>query len=663
MWTNKLPAPQHFLFERMVYGHCRTRHHVLIIDIGRDPDNAPRRGADLDEFHHRIGPHDVSVHGILIREHPLRKALAYDHDRLAIFSIRLVEIAAGNDRDTERREEARGHGAESRARIFFAWLRGRGLRLRTGIRGRSARFAPRNEVPSATRSTPGSCVMRRDRFLVETEDLFRRTSVRDHRDIQREHMVRIEAGLRRLQREQRLQQHARAGQQDERRGNLGHREHSKPPARAAGDPQAAARQAEAVRRVGRRQARDKRQQHRGHERQPTPTHSRLESTVRSSARTEKRDAYRARIATIGRAISTPENAPAPQSSRLSASSVRRSAPVLAPSAARIASSPSRRTDRARIRFATFEQAMMKISADAASSTSSTVRARDVIWSRSRTASIRKSAFGGYDSGCSFTIAPWTVRSSARAASRVAPGASRPNSSVIRWTRPGHHRRRKMMRAGDDVGDDFGFRRIRHRRLQHADDRGRARSPSRTVLPITDGSLFSAVVQKRYVSTAAPAAFGPSSRMVEQSAEHRTQTHHVEVRAADDAGAHLARLAEADHREADGREVAECAERFHALAAGPGSPAPRRSHCPCRCPARSAGYRSAGPRRGSPAAAAARRGPRVKMAALAPMPSASVRTTVIERPLVRASDRNANFTSRKNAVTDSRKFKGVGLSSS
>ncbi len=37
-----------------------------------------------------------------------------------------------------------------------------------------------------------------------------------------------------------------------------------------------------------------------------------------------------------------------------------------------------------------------------------------------------------------------------------------------------------------------------------------RVPSRTVFPITDGSLLSTVVQKRYVSTAAPAAFGPSS---------------------------------------------------------------------------------------------------------------------------------------------------------
>ncbi len=118
-----------------------------------------------------------------------------------------------------------------------------------------------------------------------------------------------------------------------------------------------------------------------------PTQSMLESTVRSSARTEKREAYRARMSTIGRALSTPSVAPAPQSRRLSASKTRRSAPVVAPSAARIDSSPSRRTVRDRIKLATFEHAMTKTSAEAASSTSRTVLAREVIWSRNSFASI------------------------------------------------------------------------------------------------------------------------------------------------------------------------------------------------------------------------------------------------------------------------------------
>src|ERR1039457_5253122 len=46
--------------------------------------------------------------------------------------------------------------------------------------------------------------------------------------------------------------------------------------------------------------------------------------------------------------------------------------------------------------------------------------------------------------------------------------------------------------------------------------------------------------------------------------------------------------------------------------------------------------------------------RVKIAALAPMPSASVKTTVIVSPLAPASERRAYFTSRQKTPTASRK---------
>ena len=70
-----------------------------------------------------------------------------------------------------------------------------------------------------------------------------------------------------------------------------------------------------------------------------------------------------------------------------------------------------------------------------------------------------------------------------------------------------------------------------------------------------------MVQKRYVSTAAPAACRPVVGRVEQSAPDRPQPHDLEVRSADDPGADHARLAKADHRELDGREVAEGRQRF------------------------------------------------------------------------------------------------------
>ena len=51
---------------------------------------------------------------------------------------------------------------------------------------------------------------------------------------------------------------------------------------------------------------------------------------------------------------------------------------------------------------------------------------------------------------------------------------------------------------------------------------------------------------------------------DEAPEHGMKTHHVEVRSTDHAGTNFARLAEADHREADRREVAD---RRHGLETG------------------------------------------------------------------------------------------------
>jgi hypothetical protein len=92
-----------------------------------------------------------------------------------------------------------------------------------------------------------------------------------------------------------------------------------------------------------------------------------------------------------RSPAPPARAPRPRRRGADFSQGGRSAPVVAPKAARTASSPSRRIVLAKIRLATFEHAMMKTKADTASRTQSTVFALDVIWSRSITASIWKFA--------------------------------------------------------------------------------------------------------------------------------------------------------------------------------------------------------------------------------------------------------------------------------
>ena len=87
-----------------------------------------------------------------------------------------------------------------------------------------------------------------------------------------------------------------------------------------------------------------------------------------------------------------------------------------------------------------------------------------------------------------------------------------------------------------------------------------REPRRIVLPTTLGSLLSDVVQNRFVEHGDAGGVGAIVRRTEQAPEDRPQPHDLEERPIDDAGANHARLAEADQRELDGRELAEGADR-------------------------------------------------------------------------------------------------------
>ena len=233
-------------------------------------------------------------------------------------------------------------------------------------------------VPTATRSTPGSVGDPPHRFLVERDVLLGRPSVGDAAgDVQGEHATRVEPGGRRLQGEQRLHQHAGPRQQHEGRGDLRDGEDAQPAARAAGDAHAPVGQAEPLGTARRRQPRHEGQEDGGHDGQERshPEQAGVDGEVERPHREPRRVAaqdghHRPRAQHA-------ERGPAPQRMRLSASRVRRSAPLVAPSDARMASSPSRRTVRARIRLATFEQAMTKTRAEAARRTSRTDRARDV----------------------------------------------------------------------------------------------------------------------------------------------------------------------------------------------------------------------------------------------------------------------------------------------
>ena len=125
-----------------------------------------------------------------------------------------------------------------------------------------------------------------------------------------------------------------------------------------------------------------------------------------------------------------------------------------------------------------------------------------------------------------------------------------------------HRRVEVMRAGDDVGDDLGFRGIRDRRFQDADDRRRTIAEADSFADqsgiAAERCRPEAVGQHRYSGGVRPIV----SR-IDQPPAHRTETHHFEVRATDDAGLDDTGLAEPDHRERDGGEITERRQRLDA----------------------------------------------------------------------------------------------------
>ena len=126
-------------------------------------------------------------------------------------------------------------------------------------------------------------------FLVKIDHLLARLSVKDSGNVDGEDVARVHPGLCPLQCEQRSDHHTRAGQQYERCADLRDDEYSLA-AFAAGDWNAAAREVQCTGGISRGKRGTKARITAATMASATPTHSRLESTVRSRARTEKRDA-------------------------------------------------------------------------------------------------------------------------------------------------------------------------------------------------------------------------------------------------------------------------------------------------------------------------------------------------------------------------------------
>ena len=135
-----------------------------------------------------------------------------------------------------------------RARVFFAVCR----RVPFGCeRGGACKhalcIAPRGHIPERDTLDPGQLVDAPHRLLVELHVARRTDTEPRHRQVEHQYLPHLVSGIRGLQRDQRSQQHARAGEQHERERDLSRCKHPQSPIGAGRDSEAAVGEAKSGR--------------------------------------------------------------------------------------------------------------------------------------------------------------------------------------------------------------------------------------------------------------------------------------------------------------------------------------------------------------------------------------------------------------------------------
>src|SRR5438445_6669552 len=124
----------------------------------------------------------------------------------------------------------------------------------------------------------------------------------------------------------------------------------------------------------------------------------------------------------------------------------------------------------------------------------------------------------------------------------------------------------VMRAGDDVGDDFGVLGIGDAGFEDADDGG---GPIAKYTDIKPNSFSDD--RRVFLKSGGPETIGENDDAgrvgavvlrSDETTEDRVKAHNIEIVAANDASLHFARLTQADHGETDGREITERAQGFN-----------------------------------------------------------------------------------------------------
>src|SRR5713101_7133891 len=124
---------------------------------------------------------------------------------------------------------------------------------------------------------------------------------------------------------------------------------------------------------------------------------------------------------------------------------------------------------------------------------------------------------------------------------------------------------EMVGAGNNVGNDFSVRGIWDRGLEDANDRGRSIAHAAEANAFTDdGRIALESGGPETISQDDDASgFRTVVLLADETAEDGMEAQHVYIGAVNDAGANFPGLAEADHGETDGGELAEGAECFDA----------------------------------------------------------------------------------------------------
>src|SRR5713226_9929580 len=131
-----------------------------------------------------------------------------------------------------------------------------------------------------------------------------------------------------------------------------------------------------------------------------------------------------------------------------------------------------------------------------------------------------------------------------------------------------HGRGEMMWAGHNVGNDFSIRGILDRGFEDADDSGRsiAEAAAEAKGFTDDGRIaLESARPERISQDGDTSCFRAVVFRADEATEDGMEAHHVEIGAVNDAGANFPGLAEADHGETDGGELAEGAYGFDACA--------------------------------------------------------------------------------------------------